>query len=682
MNEQYRGFRESLLYFCEVLENRTVKFFKMKQKIILCIATVLWPLFTMMAQDNDPVLFELGDQEVRVSEFLYIYGKNNGKEADYSRKSLEEYLDLYVKFKMKVARARELQLDTIPELQRELAGYRQQLAGSYLTDKEVVERLSRELYERQQEDVDISHILINVPAEVTGDDTLAYYKRINALHRQLEQGADFGSLAREHSEDTYTAEQGGRLGYITAKMPEGFYAVETAAYTVPVGAYSPVVRSRLGYHIVQVNNRRPARGELEVSHILVRKTKREQEDPIAKAKIDRIYQQLQDGANFEVLAKAESDDNNTSEKGGYIGFFGINMFESDFEEAAFALEKDQQYTKPVESSIGWHIIKRISKKPTIEYEKQRRKLQEEIRRDERFELAETAMINKIKERAGFYENRALLDSFVDMLNEDFYSINWTVPAEVSHNRLMRIGDRHYSLHNFADYAKSNTRTRLRLSKETPLREAVNMLYREFVDARCIQYEEAMLEENHPDFRALMREYEEGILLFEATKIHVWDKAANDSTGLSEFFMKNRDRYRWDERAEVLDITIKADNEKKAGKIAKYIKKRGIDKAVKKYNKKETVITFSRKLAEEKAKKDYEPLPFEAGASTDLLMNGENQYRLKMVAKLIKPERKTMDEARGYIIADYQDELERQWIEELRKQYELDLNRDVFEGLIQ
>src|SRR5690606_5411790 len=145
MNEQYRGFRESLLYFCEVLENRTVKFFKMKQKIILCIATVLWPLFTMMAQDNDPVLFELGDQEVRVSEFLYIYGKNNGKEADYSRKSLEEYLDLYVKFKMKVARARELQLDTIPELQRELAGYRQQLAGSYLTDKEVVERLSREL---------------------------------------------------------------------------------------------------------------------------------------------------------------------------------------------------------------------------------------------------------------------------------------------------------------------------------------------------------------------------------------------------------------------------------------------------------------------------------------------------------------------------------------------------------
>src|SRR5690606_13970875 len=206
------------------------------------------------------------------------------------------------------------------------------------------------------------------------------------------------------------------------------------------------------------------------------------------------------------------------------------------------------------------------------------------------------MINKIKERAGFYENRALLDSFVDMLNEDFYSINWTVPAAVSQNRLMRIGDRHYSLHNFADYAKSNTRTRLRLSKETPLREAVNMLYREFVDARCIQYEEAMLEENYPDFRALMREYEEGILLFEATKIHVWDKAANDSTGLSEFFMKNRDRYRWDERAEVLDITIKADNEKKAGKIAKYIKKRGIDKAVKKYNKKETVITFSRKLA--------------------------------------------------------------------------------------
>lgn len=652
----------------------------MKQQLLISIAVLFIPVAAMFAQQKDPVLFELGDQKVHVSEFLYIYNKNNGQEADYSRKSLEEYLDLYVKFKMKVARARELQLDTIQDLATELAGYRRQLANSYLTDKEVIERLSMELYERQKEDVNISHILVAVDPSVSGDDTLGYYRKAMRIHDQLEKGIPFDTLARKYSEDTYSAPNGGALGYLNAKLPDGFYQVESAAYNTPVGKYSMPVRSRLGYHIIRVNDRRPARGELEVAHILARKARKDQPDKLAEAKIRRIYEQLKEGGDFDVLAKANSEDNNTSKNGGYIGFFGINQFESSFEEAAFALQEDGSYTEPVESSIGWHIIKRVSKRPVLAYDRVRRKLQEEIKKDERFGLAERAMIRRIKSQGDFKENKAVLDSFTNGLDESFYSVNWKAPFELTNDTLFTLGNEVTYLKEFTDFARNNTRTRLRLSKETPLNIAVGQLYGEFVDSKCIKYEEANLERNYPDFRALMREYEEGILLFEATKIHVWDKAAKDTIGLQAFFEQNRDRYQWDERAEVLDINIKTSNEKLAQKISKYIRSKGVDKAVSKFNKKEPIVTFTRKLAEKKAKKDYEPLEFMAGVSTPMEMK-DGQYSYKYIPKVHAPALKTMDEARGYIIADYQDELEKQWIAELKKTYPVRLDQEVFESLI-
>lgn len=652
----------------------------MKQQLFISIAILFLPVANLFAQQKDPVLFELGDQQVHVSEFLYIYNKNNGQEADYSRKSLEEYLDLYIKFKMKVARARELQLDTIQELATELAGYRRQLANSYLTDKEVIERLSMELYERQKDDVSISHILVACDPSVTGDDTLGYFRKAMRIHDQLDKGVPFDTLAKKYSEDTYSAPNGGALGYLTAKLPDGFYQVETAAYNTPVGKYSMPVRSRLGYHIVKVTDRRPARGELEVAHILARKARKDQPDKLAEAKIRRIYDQLKGGGDFDVLAKANSEDNNTSKNGGYIGFFGINQFESSFEEAAFALQEDGSYTEPVESSIGWHIIKRISKKPVLPYDRVRRKLQEEIKKDERFGLAERAMIRRIKTQGDFKENTAVLDSFTNTLDQSFYSVNWRAPFEIGNDTLFTLGNEVTYLKEFTDFARNNTRTRLRLSKETPLKTAVDELYGEFVDGKCIKYEEANLERNYPDFRALMREYEEGILLFEATKIHVWDKAAKDSIGLQTFFEANRDRYQWDERAEVLDITIKTTNEKLAQKISKYIRSKGVDKAVAKFNKKEPIVSFVRKMAEKKARKDYEPLEFAAGESTPMEMK-DGHYTYKYIARIHAPALKTMDEARGYIIADYQDELEKQWIAELKKTYPVRLDQKVFDSLI-
>lgn len=654
----------------------------MKQNWILLLSFLfLWSSGKVYSQENDPVLFELGGLPVHVSEFLYIYNKNNGKEADFSRESLEEYLDLYVKFKMKVARARDLNLDTIQDLATELAGYRRQLANSYLTDKEVVERLSMELYERQKEDVNISHILVACDPAVSGADTLGYYQKAMAIYKELKNGAAFEDLARSVSEDEFSALQGGSLGFLTAKLPDGFYQVENAAYQTPVGDFSMPVRSKLGYHIIRVNEKRPARGEMEVAHILCRKARRGEQDAGAKARIDRIYQQLKDGGNFESLAKANSDDKNNSNNGGYIGFFGINQFESTFEEAAFALSEDGIYTEPVESSVGWHIIKRISKRPVLSFDKQRRKLQEEIKKDERFGLAEKAMIRRIKKQAGYQENKETIEGFVSKLDEDFYSINWKVPSDLGNGTVFNLGGEETDIREFADFVRSNTRTRLRLSKETPLDQAVAILFDEFVNSYCIRYEEANLEKNYPDFRALMREYEEGILLFEATKIHVWDKAARDTIGLENYFKSHRDKYRWEERAEIFQVVIRTDDPKLAEKIRSYANSKGVEKAVKKFNKKESIVSFTRKLAEKKARKDYEPLPFKADVSSELeATNGE--FRYTMIERILPPAPKDMDEARGYIIADYQDELEKSWIVELKSGYPVKMNEKVFESLIQ
>lgn len=654
----------------------------MKQKLVMLTIMCCWSFLGLFSQNTDPILFELGDQQVKLSEFEYIYNKNNGQGADYSRESLEEYLDLYIRFKMKVQKARDLQMDTIEALSTELAGYRRQLASSYLTDKEVIDRLCRQLYERQQEDVHISHILIAGDDNIAELDTMEMYKKAMEVYQKLEKGIPFDTLVRKYSEDEYTKDQNGTLGYLNAKLPAGFYFVENAIYNTPVGSYSKPVRSKMGYHIIKVNEKRPARGEIEVAHILVRKSQKGKEDMVAKDKIDQIYGQIKRGADFETTARRDSEDKNTSKNGGYIGFFGINQLESAFENAAFALEQDGSISEPIETSIGWHIIKRISKRPSVPFEKQRRKLQEEIKNDERYEIAQKSMIQRIKNQAGFRENKALLDKLASMLDDQFYSIKWETPNDIPNDTLFVLDEAVFMLPGFVQFARQNTRTRLRLSKETPIREALGMLYEEYVNSACISYEEANLEEKYPDFRALMREYEEGILLFEATKLHVWDRASSDTTGLKSFFEKNRDRYMWDERAEIISVNISGVSEKKAQKIKSYITRKGIEKAVSKYNKKQPIVTFSRKKVEKRTARDYEPMAFEKGAESAWSSDSDSNYSYKYIAEIHPPQKKTMDEARGYIIADYQDELEKNWIAELQRTYPVEINVSVFESLIQ
>ncbi len=638
--------------------------------------------FTSIAQVNDPVLFSVAGQAVKVSEFDYIYNKNNGKEADYSKKSLTDYLKLYTKFKLKVQAAKDMQVDTIPALIKELEGYRQQLTSNYLNDKEVTDRLAREVYERQKKDLLLNHILFSLSPNATGADTMQAFTQATNAIRMIKTGMKWAEVAKM-SNDLNSAQKGGRLGWFTSMFPDGFYDLENAAYSTPPGEINQMpIRTRLGYHVLRVEIERPAFRRMEAAHILIKKATKGTNDVASQTKADSIYKLLKEGQSFEELARTLSQDKSTAPQGGNIGYFGINQFEPAFEDEAFKLAKDGDISMPVESSIGWHIIKRLRKDEEIPYERAKRKIQVDIQRDQRFNVAQSTFIEKIKEEAGYKENPEALKNFASQMDSNFYTYKWRVPESLKNERLFTLGNKEFNTLDFAEYVKTNTRQRLQGGDSKDIMSTLKNMQKEFSSQKCLQFEEGKLEEKYADFKALMREYREGILLFEATKNVVWDKASEDTTGLKAFYEKNKMNYKWDERAVIHSINMDTTDKKLVDEIYKFAKKNTIDKVMEKFDPDKKYISYQKNTAEKKSPDSYKGISFSKGAITDLsLDSGLTSYTFRKVEEILPVSFKSIDEARGYIIADYQDYLEVMWVEELKTKYPVQLNENVFASLI-
>jgi len=655
----------------------------MMSKVMMCLGAALLLTLSAIAQPvSDPVLFTVEDTPVHASEFSYIYSKTNGKNADFSKKSLDEYLDLYTKFKLKVQKAKDMRLDTVTQLKEELDGYRKQLADSYLIDKAVTEKLLLEAYERIKQDVDISHILILVKPDAAPADTLAAYQKILGIKKRLDKGESFGDVAREVSDDKSAARNGGNIGFITAVFPAGLYALENAAYTLPVGGLSGPLRSSAGYPLLKVNARRPARGEVEVAHILIRKVEGNPE--LAKTRIDSIYQVLKTGGDFDKMAQSLSEDAPTAQRNGYIGFVSINRYERNLEEASFGLQKDGEYSMPFETTVGWHIVKRISKKDIQPYSTEKSRLDNAIRKDARFEQAKTVMLERIKRDAKFTENPEVLDQFIATLADTFLTFKWRSPEVKSQEVLFKLGKNFKAtLGDFTDYLGRAGATRVRQAKMGDLNKAARALYNDFVDEQCLKYEETQLESKYPDFKSLMREYEEGILLFEATKVLVWDKASEDSVGLAKFFETIKGKYRWDERAVASVYRISVDHRDQAEAIRTYAQTHSADEVKAKFNTEDNIVVNVESRTFEKGKsQELKSLDWKKGVTSPVDENARTKtIRFYKIEDLLPSAEKTLSEARGYVVADYQDMLERKWVDELKSTYKVKVNEKVFEGLV-
>jgi len=636
-----------------------------------------------MAQgDEDQVLFDINGVPVGLSEFQYIYEKNNRDNADYSKASVEEYLDLYINFKLKVRKARDLGYAKTEAYKEELAGYRKQLADSYVIDKEVIERIAEETLERKQYDIGIHHILISAPPNSTKDRESTAQTRIAEIRQEILDGLSFEEAAQRYSHDRNSAKIGGDIGYITASLPDGFIELEDAAYTLAVGDMSEPVHTDLGYHIVKIIDKRPARGTMEAAHILFRKSSANGfpiagvQDRIANLRNDIIAGKI----SFEDAAVNKSEDKTTSSKNGYLGFFGIGQFEAPFEDAAFAIPSNGSISEPVETSIGWHIIRRISKRPAADKDAIKENVRAQMQQGKRFERMRDVVVKELQEEANFTERREFLKLFSDSIDNSFFEYSWQEP-KFSNIHLFSYDDKKYGLKDFAEFAKANSKTRLRAKGNKEVTEVIFELYDDFVAQEAISYAELHLEERYIDFKNLMREYEEGILLFEITKNEVWDKAAADSLGLVKYFAKHKEDYNWTTRVRLTNYSVRNNNPNEIHKYFSAAKDLNPQQMIDKFNTEKELVMYSQDVLELGAE-PLRGLPIEANVvSAPQINNSLKMTTFKKIEEILPAGPKTLKEAKGYVISDYQDELEKEWIEELKETYRVSLKKKTLRSII-
>ncbi|MBL7778776.1 MAG: peptidylprolyl isomerase [Chitinophagales bacterium] len=627
-------------------------------------------------------LFTVAGDKVTVHEFEAVYTKNNvNNQSDYSEKSLRDYLTLYQNFRLKVKEAEAQKIDTITSLMSELDGYRKQLAKTYLTDREISDKLIQEAYDRSLVEVNASHILVKCDENANPADSMAAYKKILALRKRIEKGESFEKVAKESSEDLSAKTNEGNIGWFSVFGT--IYPFETAVYTLPQGEVSQPVRTEFGYHLVRVNNKRNARGQMHVAHLLLRFPDDATADQKAavKKKVDSVYALLQAGLDWDNAVKDFSEDKATRIKGGELPWFGSgsnNRYPTEFEEAAFNLLRDSALSKPVATQFGWHIIRRLEKKPIPPFSEAKAEIKKKVERDSRSQVAKTVLIARIKAENQFVTYPDVKTALAAKIDSNLQKGNWRADSTLRSNKaLFLLAGKDYTVNDFIDYMEKNAKRRADKNKDA----LINEYYENFVSAKCLEYEESMLEIKKPEFKALMKEYRDGILLFELMERQVWGKAVKDTTGLEQFRKNNEQKYMWGNRAEVAifnctDAKIAA----AAQKLAK--KKKSIAEITAKLNKdvsKSKVSVIEGKY--EKGQYDVvDKIEWKAGV-TPVEKLTDSSYRFVWVKQIVGPEPKSLKEAKGYIVSDYQEYLEKTWLAELRKKYPLVVDEQVLRSLI-
>ncbi len=495
---------------------------------------------------TDPVIAYLGQTPVHRSEFLYVYDKNGGiADTTNQVKSIQDYLDLYTNFRLKVQEAETMGLDTLASFKQELAGYREQLAEPYLVDSSVTRLLVREAYDHMKEEVRASHILLSVSAEAPPEDTLKVYNQIMDLRQKAAGGQDFSEMARQLSQDPSAKTNSGDLGYFTALQM--VYPFEKAAYQTPVGSVSQPVRTKFGYHVLKVTDRRPSRGKVTVAHIMVRINPDAPEADVkaAKQKIDEIHSRLKKGESWDKLCADFSEDGNSRNKAGVLPAFSTGNTLPEFENTAFALANPGDMSAPIQTPYGWHIIKLIERKGLEPLAQLEPTLRQKVTKDSRSELNRKLLLQRLRQENKLVENanarKLALAQATDSLKKAIWTYD-TTDKNLS-QPLFTIKEQKLSIKDFLEYVKTHQQPREKLTAAYQMQ----MLYDEFVNESLITYEKTHLEEKYPDFKYLIKEYHDGILLFQRMEAQVWSKSLTDTLGQKQYYEANKANYQWQQR---------------------------------------------------------------------------------------------------------------------------------------
>ncbi|WKK67457.1 peptidylprolyl isomerase [Lutimonas zeaxanthinifaciens] len=616
------------------------------------IIILLFVFNPVQAQDEEKILFSIDGEDVYNAEFVRVYEKNKDIVVEDEQKEFEDYFNLFVDFKLKLKQARELSLDTISAYIDELAKYREQLIQPYLQNPEATESLVKEAYERTLQEVNASHILVRVEPDAIPADTLKAYLKIDEARGKIIKGASFDSIARMYSEDPSVKTNNGNLGYFSAFSM--VYSFENAAYETEKGAISKPFRTRFGYHILKINDKRESPGEVQVAHIMIKKDSTVLKD--TKDQIDQIYLKLQQGGDFAAIAKEQSDDYGSAQKGGLLPKFGTGRMIKSFEDVAFSLNEEGDFSEPFETQYGWHILKLLKKYPIPEYEELYPKLESKVKNGSRSSYVERSLADRIVRDYKYVTYKNKLQKYPSIKG-----------FEQSDDTLLRIEEKVYVGRDFYLYAKD-------LNQKT-----LEEMYSDFCNKMVIGYYKENLDKTNKEFALTYQEYKDGLLLFELLQREVWQKSETDSIGLQTFFESNRTKYTWKKRGSL--VMASCTRLEKAELVRNLLSQGESTASIKdKVNEGATIhVLFSKGKLEEGSSKLPKGYTLEEGVSK-IYEENEDDFTIIRVDHLFGPQWKTLNETRGEVMNDYQKYLEDQWVKNLHKKYQVKINHKNYKEL--
>ena len=635
-----------------------------------CLFLVFFALNVSFAQDKDEVLLTVEGEPIMASEFLRVYNKNLDLVKDESQKDIDGYLKLFTEYQLKLKEAKRLKFNEDEKYLREFSRYKKQLIKNYVTENKVTDVLVKEAYKRSNIDINAAHILVRL--DETAKDTIAAYNQVLALRaRALKEGYDKVQAEMHDGKNIFLED----LGYFSAfKM---VYDFESAAYNTEVGEISMPFRTQFGYHVVKVNDKRESRGTITAAHIMV-SLKSEDDERNPEERINEIYKKLNQGESFESLAKQFSDDKSSATKGGKITPFKSGQLSStEFEDAAFGLKTDDEVSKPFKSAYGWHIVKRIKLDPVDSFENLKASFEKKVKRDSRSKLINEAMVAKLKKRYKTTYNSDAKAYFTFILNKDIYNRGWVLPTDFSKNEtLFSINNRPFTYEAFGKHLISAQR--IYSGKTMPFSNIIDKEFESFFEKSIFQFREDNLEVENEEFANILKEYRDGLLLFDLMEKEVWNKASKDTLGLEAYYNTNKAKYQWQDRVDVVIATTADQSYLK--KLHKLMKKGKSEDEIKKAlntSEKQNVI-FTKGTY--KINDPILPSNFISKKGVSKVYQHNEAFHVINVKSVLPARQKTLEEAKGRVINDYQTELEANWITDLYNRFKIEVNQETLKAV--
>ncbi len=651
---------------------------------LIALCFMMMPSLLSAQSYAKKTLITIGDNKISAQEFMNTYEKNNVKTDVIDKKNIDEYLDLYIDFKLKVTEAECLKMDTVPSFVKELKSYRDQLAKPYFSNDDITEDLVKEAFDRMQYDMNAAHILIRCDAKALPSDTLVAYNKAMSIRERILKGEDFSAVAMEMSDDpsardmeeipgvrkAYTGNRG-ELGYFTAF--DMVYPFETGVYTTEVGEVSMPIRSDFGYHVIKVNSKTPALGMVKAAHIFL-VADPNKADSVLKNKAYNIYNELmKDETQWSNFVRKYSEDRGTVTNNGMLSPFRVNQIVPEFITAVKSLEVGG-ISEPVKTSFGYHIIKLIGTTSPSDFETEKVRLEERVERDMRGKISEEIAMKRIMKDNNFKENTKVKDAYIATIDSTLAMAVYQPSDKINTKKVIfTIGNESCRLEEFVDYIVGHQRRQGFLSSSAYAYE----LYDAFLKEKVFAYEDACLEEKYPEFKTLVQEYHDGILLFSLMEEQVWNKAVEDTIGLNEYYEKNKDNYMWNDRVKAIVVT--ASDKGNVEDITSFLSGDVTIDSVRSYLKDNDIQATSRFSYYQKGDNvNIDAMGWNEGAMNIFESTVDNTIQIIKIIEVRPAEPKSFKEAKGLVTSAYQNELETLWLQQLKEKYPVKVNQKLLE----